>query len=323
MSPLKMDALTSEDVKTFVEQITDEQARAAIDKNRNADFTCVLPEVGRIHVNVFRERGSLSVAIRCIPDTVPSIDELNLSAVVKEIAQVERGLLLVTGTTGSGKFTTLAAMMDFVNHHRHCRIITVEDPVEFIHQLDKSLIAQCEVGTDASGFLPSLREAMRRSGCHSGGGVQRLGNHDHGAASRRHRSCRLQHGPHDHGLPGGATYDCAFSGQRARTSAQPTGVQSRSGDQPKISLNPRWQWAGARAGDSAQHAGGEETDLGRKSRHIPPSPGQPRKCNAVVRPAPMRTVRGQGHPRHRSHEPGQAVSLAMGGFSTAGGGLVR
>ena len=176
MSPLKMDAMTSEDVKIFVEQITDEQARAAIDKNHNADFTYVLPlgahvarmsawpgaDVGRFRVNVFRERGSLSVAMRCIPDVVPSIEALNLPSVVQEIAQIERGLVLVTGTTGSGKSSTLAAMMDYVNHHRYCRIITVEDPVEFIHQSDKSLVAQREVGTDASGFLPSLREAMRQ-----------------------------------------------------------------------------------------------------------------------------------------------------------------
>ena len=111
---------------------------------------------------MFRERSRLAISFRHVPLNVPTIDELNLPRVIAEIAQTERGLVLVTCTTGSGKSTTLAAMIDFLNKNRRHRIITIEDPIEFLHDSENSLIAQRESGLDAVGLASSLREALRQ-----------------------------------------------------------------------------------------------------------------------------------------------------------------
>jgi len=131
-------------------------------ENSEVDLAYSLPSVGRFRVNVFRQRGSIAIAMRTIPYRVKTIDELNLPPVLKTIATENRGMVLVTGSTGSGKSTTLAAMIDEINSTRTCHIITIEDPIEFLIRDKKSIISQREVGFDTRGFLTALRAALRQ-----------------------------------------------------------------------------------------------------------------------------------------------------------------
>ncbi len=118
--------------------------------------------LGRFRVNVFQQRGKLRIALRIVPYQIKSLKELHLPSVVGNIAMEQRGLVLVTGTTGSGKSTTLATMIDIVNENRNCHIITIEDPIEFIHEDKKSIIDQREIGSDTSSFASALRVALRQ-----------------------------------------------------------------------------------------------------------------------------------------------------------------
>ncbi len=155
-------ALSDDQVREIMRQISFADAQVALDKNRSVDFAFDMPGRARFRVNAFFERQRLALAFRLIPITVPPFEELNLPNVIEEIAMSPRGLVLVTGTTGSGKSTTLAAMIDYVNSKRHDRIITIEDPIEFVHQNKKSLVAQRELGPDTPSFFESLRVALRQ-----------------------------------------------------------------------------------------------------------------------------------------------------------------
>ena len=162
LTPIEVPAVTKADFDQVLEEVGDDTVNESLVRDLSADFAYAFKDVARYRVNVFYEKGCPAIAFRRIPSQVPSVSDLNLPPVVEDIALVERGLVLVTGTTGSGKSSTLAAMIDHRNHSRRNRIITIEDPVEFVHQSDKSLIAQRELGPDARGFLPSLREALRQ-----------------------------------------------------------------------------------------------------------------------------------------------------------------
>jgi len=120
------------------------------------------PELGRFRVNVFHQRGELQAALRLIPPRVRQIRDLNLPPVVERIASERRGLILVTGTTGSGKSTTLAAMIDHINRTVDRHVITVEDPIEYLHQDEQSIITQREIGADCTGFAVGLKGALRQ-----------------------------------------------------------------------------------------------------------------------------------------------------------------
>ncbi len=126
------------------------------------DLAYGVPGLGRFRVNVFQQRGTIGMVLRSIPFNILSIDQLNLPGVLKKIAMYERGLVLVTGTTGSGKSTTLAAMIDHVNQSRTAHIMTIEDPIEFLHRDKKSIINQREVGFDTVSFAHALRSALRQ-----------------------------------------------------------------------------------------------------------------------------------------------------------------
>jgi len=131
-------------------------------KNRELDMGYEVYGLGRFRVNVFQQRGKIRIALRIVPYQIKSLEELHLPKVLSNISLEQRGLILVTGTTGSGKSTTLASMIDIVNMNRNCHIITIEDPIEFIHEDKKSIVDQREIGSDTSTFSSALRVALRQ-----------------------------------------------------------------------------------------------------------------------------------------------------------------
>jgi twitching motility protein PilT len=131
-------------------------------KNQALDLAYSIDGLGRFRVNIFQQRGTVGVVLRVIPTRIKSIDELGLPPVLKHIAEEERGLVLVTGTTGSGKSTTLAAMMDYINGTRQAHVMTVEDPIEYLHRDNQSIVNQRELSVDTPSFAHALRAALRQ-----------------------------------------------------------------------------------------------------------------------------------------------------------------
>jgi twitching motility protein PilT len=162
LTGLETDPLSDDQIREIMSQIAPEDAQVRLEDNRSTDFSFEMPKRARFRVNAFYERDTLSMALRLIPIEIPAFEDLNLPSAVQEIAQSPRGMILVTGTTGSGKSTTLAAMMDYINTHRADRLITIEDPIEFVHTSKKSLIAQRELGSDTPTFLEALRMSLRQ-----------------------------------------------------------------------------------------------------------------------------------------------------------------
>src|SRR4051812_48131682 len=139
-----------------------EEQRDKFRRVQEVDLAYSIPGLGRFRVNVFQQRGTVGLVLRVIPTRIKSIDELGLPPVLKRIAAEERGLVLVTGTTGSGKSTTLAAMVDYINATRQAHIMTVEDPIEYLHRDHHSLVNQREVAVDTQSFSQALRSALRQ-----------------------------------------------------------------------------------------------------------------------------------------------------------------
>lgn len=155
------DVLNDEAVESLVFAILDEDQKQVLLKDKEFDFSFAFGDMGRFRVNAFHERGNLAAALRLITNNMQTIEQLGLPPVVNKFADYPRGLVLVTGPTGSGKSTTLAAMIDKINHERAEHIITIEDPIEFTHQSKKSVIVQREVHYDTYGFSVALRSALR------------------------------------------------------------------------------------------------------------------------------------------------------------------
>jgi len=154
-------ALTPESVTGLVNSIMNEHQRSYFNKEHEVDFACEVPGKGRFRVNVFLHSRGPSAVLRTIPTEIPSLDSLNLPPVLKELCTRERGLVLVTGPTGSGKSTTLAAMVDVINQTWDAHILTVEDPIEFVHPPKRCLVNQREVGPHTGSFTNALRSALR------------------------------------------------------------------------------------------------------------------------------------------------------------------
>ncbi len=154
--------LKPEDLKALAEQLMTPRQVKEFAEHKEADFAIGVPGVGRFRTNVFQQRGTLSFVFRAIPYEVKAIRELNLPQVLQTIATKPRGLVLVTGVTGSGKSTALAAMINHINHNRRCNIITIEDPIEFLHRDGEANVAQREVGTDTLSFEAALRHVLRQ-----------------------------------------------------------------------------------------------------------------------------------------------------------------
>jgi twitching motility protein PilT len=151
-----------EDLKALAEQLMTPRQVKQFAEEKECDFAIGVPGIGRFRVNVYQQRGSLCYAMRAIPYQARTIPELNLPPVLEEIAMKPRGLVLVTGITGSGKSTALAAMIQHVNEHRRANIITIEDPIEFLHRDINCHINQREVGTDTANFGQALRRVLRQ-----------------------------------------------------------------------------------------------------------------------------------------------------------------
>lgn len=149
-------------VRGLIESMMDDDQKQRFLSNFELDFAYSIAKVGRFRVNVYQQRGSMGAAIRAIHFGVPTIDELGLPEVVKRLAGLPRGLVLVTGPTGSGKSTTLAAMVNYINQNRSVHIVTIEDPIEYLHRDNKSIINQREVGMDTLSFANALRHVLRQ-----------------------------------------------------------------------------------------------------------------------------------------------------------------
>ncbi|MBK6488632.1 MAG: type IV pilus twitching motility protein PilT [Gemmatimonadetes bacterium] len=162
LAPLPLPALRPEDLSTLAKEImTPKQVKEFADF-READFATGVPGIGRFRVNAYQQRGTIAFAIRTVPHQAKSIGELNLPAIVDDIAMLPRGLVLVTGVTGSGKSTALASILQVINEKRYANIITIEDPIEFLHRDIKCHINQREVGTDTGSFAQALRRVLRQ-----------------------------------------------------------------------------------------------------------------------------------------------------------------
>ena len=159
---LPMAAMRSDDMKTLADQIMPPKRQKEFGEMKEADFALGVPGIGRFRVNAYQQRGTIAYAFRIVPFQAHTIGELNLPQILEQVALKPRGLVLVTGVTGSGKSTALAAMSQYINQNKSANIITIEDPIEFLHRDQKSHINQREVGTDTASFAQALRRVLRQ-----------------------------------------------------------------------------------------------------------------------------------------------------------------
>ena len=160
--PTSYDPLSPEQTEQLIYSVLREDQRKRFEQNKELDLSFGIKGLARFRMNVFMQRGVVAAAIRMIPYEIPSYDALGLPAVVKSFAEMPNGLILVTGPTGSGKSTTLAALIDKINSNRACHIITIEDPIEYIHQHKRSIVNQREVNADTKSFPEALKFILRQ-----------------------------------------------------------------------------------------------------------------------------------------------------------------
>jgi twitching motility protein PilT len=160
--PIDSPPLTNEEMAAFIESILPERMKGDLGSTAGLDFSYMTPAGARFRCSAFRTRGRFGITMRVIKNTIPSIEALRLPKVLHDIALSRRGLTLLTGTTGSGKSTTLAAMIDLINSQHRTKIVTVEDPIEYVHANKKALVSQIEVGEDTTSFDQALRQALRQ-----------------------------------------------------------------------------------------------------------------------------------------------------------------
>ena len=162
LRPLNDDVLAPSIVTALVHEIIPQDHFESFQENYQLDFSHSIPGVSRFRVNAYYQRGQMALAIRPIPNKIPTFEELELPPILKAFMDKPRGLVLVPGPTGSGKSTTLAAMINYVNQNAHKHIITLEDPIEFQHKHNKCVINQREIGSDVKDFNSALRAALRQ-----------------------------------------------------------------------------------------------------------------------------------------------------------------
>lgn len=154
--------LTPTDLDTIVNEVLNERQQEKFQEDKEIDCGYGVPGIGRFRINIFRQRGSVRIVIRTISTHVPSIDELHLPSILKKIADNERGLILVTGITGSGKSSTLASLINEINNTKNKHILTIEDPIEYLIRDKKSIVSQREIGQDTTSFAKALRAGLRQ-----------------------------------------------------------------------------------------------------------------------------------------------------------------
>ncbi|MFH0926011.1 MAG: type IV pilus twitching motility protein PilT [bacterium] len=159
--PITNEAITEQDSKKILYEVMNEDHQKHFEQYNDLDFGLELPELGRFRANILRQRKGMDAVFRTIPTTIPNVEELGLPLSVKKLTELNRGLVLVTGPTGSGKSTTLAAMINLINETRKEHIITIEDPIEFVHPNKNCLVNQREVGIHTKSFASALRAALR------------------------------------------------------------------------------------------------------------------------------------------------------------------
>jgi twitching motility protein PilT len=156
------DRVSYEDTMKMSLAVMSPGQRETFKKRNDLDFAYSVPGLGRFRCNLFVQRGAVGAVFRTIPMKVPSMEELNLPEVIGKIAEAERGMILVTGTTGSGKSTTLASIIDHINSRRNVNIVTIEDPIEYLHRDKRGIVNQREIGTDTKDFGAALRASLRQ-----------------------------------------------------------------------------------------------------------------------------------------------------------------
>lgn len=162
LQPLEgVEPLTQEQTRKMVFAMLTPEQMETLEANGQVDFSYVIPKKGRFRANVYKQRRSYSAALRILVQDIPTIEQLGLPSSLKEFSMKPRGLVLVTGPTGSGKSTTLAAMVDYINRNKRCHVLTIEDPIEYLHKHNNSIINQREVGDDTKSFAGALRSALR------------------------------------------------------------------------------------------------------------------------------------------------------------------
>ena len=162
LQPLDADNLRPEDTERFMKSITSEDHQQKVREHGGTDFGFGFGDLARFRVSVFKQKGVMGLVLRQIPSKLMSMEEIGLPSQVKELLYKPRGLILVTGPTGSGKSTTLASMLNIINETRDCHIITIEDPIEYYHTHKKSVVTQREIGVDVQTFKEALRRGLRQ-----------------------------------------------------------------------------------------------------------------------------------------------------------------
>ncbi len=163
MIPLNHPELTSEDTERLCFALLNETQIEQFKQDKEFDLAYAVPDVGRFRVNLFQQQGCYALVARTIMETVPDFESLRLPPVIQSFADLKAGLVLVTGPTGSGKSTTLAALIDYINNHRACHIVSIEDPIEYIHKPVLATINQREVGSDTVSYNEALRRVLRQA----------------------------------------------------------------------------------------------------------------------------------------------------------------
>jgi len=162
LEPLDLPALTHNNIQTLCYSILTDSQKKKFEEEKELDFAFALPDTGRFRGNYYMERGNIAAAFRIIPQEMPTLDQLNQPDILKELIKNEKGLVLVTGPTGSGKSTTMASMIHEINMTMNKHIITIEDPVEFLHESRMSLFSQRNVGEDTKSFASALKYSLRQ-----------------------------------------------------------------------------------------------------------------------------------------------------------------